>query len=108
MFQLFHSTLLDSDRAARGRLLFFFRQNGPATAAPFQEGRFWSIVVCQKKGKTQKGGKHFLFSRIVSAFSIQLCWGATARRGVVRCSKKKNTCIVPGTSNGFLDSPAGV
>lgn len=95
--------------ARRGVDRCFFQTERPRDGGAFLGGPFLVDRCLPKKGKkTQKGGKHFLFSRIVSAFSIQLCWRATARRGVVRCSKKKNIFIVPGTSNGFLDSPAGV
>ena len=52
------------------------------------QGNFVRIPKFEFSDKSQTF-RSVLRVRIVSAFSVQLFWSATARRGVVRCSSKK-------------------
>jgi hypothetical protein len=90
MFQLFHSTLLESDRAARGRSLFFSDRTAPRRRRLSRRAVSGRSLFAKKKEKNSKRGKTFSFFKdCFSFFHSTLLEGDRTPRGRSLLQKEK-------------------
>jgi len=93
MFQLFHSTLLDSDRAARGRLLFFSDRTAPRRRRLSRRAVSGRSLFAKKKEKLKKGENIFFFQGLFQLFPFNSVGGRPHAAGSFRSLLQKEKHI---------------
>jgi len=105
MFQLFHSTLLDSDRAARGRLLFFSDRTAPRRRRLSRRAVSGRSLFAKKKEKLKKGENIFFFQGLFQLFPFNSVGGRPHAAGSFAAPKRKTHISFLGQVTAFWTAP---